>query len=109
MKKRLRPTLWDESVRFRGATHVQRDGPALSSFWCGKGTAPVSGPAGGAVSPDPCRGTLPAVVCLSVRRCAGYLLRHSGVLIRSRFYPNHGKKSTAGNGDVSLAISPFRW
>ena len=42
---------WDESACFRGATHFQRpvetDRPF--AFCCGKGTAPVSGPAGGAV------------------------------------------------------------
>lgn len=43
--------LWDESVCFRGATHVQRreKPPPSGLHWCGKGTAPVSGPAGGAV------------------------------------------------------------
>ena len=31
-------------------------GPLPQAFWCGKGTAPVSGPAGRAVSRPPCRG-----------------------------------------------------
>ena len=58
----------------RGATHVQSGTPLPLSFCCGKGTAPVSGPAGRAVSRAPaadafsrwrplcgggCRGTCP--------------------------------------------------
>ena len=49
VKRRSRPLPRDESACFRGATHVQSGIPLPLSFCCGKGTAPVSGPAGGAV------------------------------------------------------------
>lgn len=54
-KRRSRPLSRDESACFRGATHVRRKKRPLA-FCCGKGAAPVSGPAGRAVSRPPAAG-----------------------------------------------------
>ena len=59
-------------------------GPRPRTFWCGKGTAPVSGPAGGAVSRPPAADTLSLWYPSLVRRCGRYLLRRCGIIIWGR-------------------------
>ena len=78
VKRRSRPLPRDESACFRGATHVQSGIPLPLSFCCGKGTTPVSGPAGKAVSRPPAADAFSRRRPSLLRRCGRYLPRQGG-------------------------------
>ena len=95
-KRRSRPLPRDESACFRGATHVQSGIPLPLSFCCGKGTTPVSGPAGKAVSRPPAADAFSRRRPSLLRRCGRYLPRQGG--FAPQYYPKAGKK---GNRPVT--------
>ena len=90
VKRRSRPLPRDESACFRGATHVQSGIPLPLSFCCGKGTTPVSGPAGKAVSRPPAADAFSRRRPSLLRRCGRYVPRQGGFC--STILPQSGEK-----------------